>query len=563
MGSRFVFAAPASPRTFNPLFAFDPPSDGICRLLNGSLVYMNFATQEAGPGLAESWSTTPDGKTWTFKLRQGLRWSDGAPLNADDVVFTWNDIMYIPLYNQITYDLFRIGGKAFEVSKIDDLTVRVVTPEVFAPFLEFFGTAPILPRHILRNATRENHFPLAYGIHTPPERLVGCGAYRLKECRAGKFTMLERNPEYWEVDGQGRRLPYLDEVLFTVDQSRVSLTKRFLDGQSDVLEAVPQQDYGLIAAAPGQRQPHSMGWRLAHWFNHAPAWRSFRMVDLGVGTEREILWFNQNTGTNAAGAPLVNPAKLRWFREPKFRQAISRAIDRERLAREVYGGHAQPMYSFVSGENKKWYNPAVPHFGYDPAGARALLAEIGIVDRKGDGVMTDAEGNRLEILFNSNTGNPFREKAARFIQGDLQKIGIKLVYEPIDFPSLVKKVNVTFDYECAMMGLGGGGGDPASQLNVLLSNEELHQWFPSQRTPSTPWEARIDQLMSAQMRTLDFSRRKQCFDEVQAILAEELPMIYTVSPNLYAAVRADTENLEPSTLAAYHLTWNLEELYFK
>src|SRR5208282_2925380 len=81
MGSRFVFAAPASPRTFNPLFAFDPPSDAICRLLNGSLVNMNFATQEAGPGLAESWSTTPDGKTWTFKLRQGLRWSDGALLN--------------------------------------------------------------------------------------------------------------------------------------------------------------------------------------------------------------------------------------------------------------------------------------------------------------------------------------------------------------------------------------------------------------------------------------------------------------------------------------------------
>ena len=198
--------------------------------------------------------------------------------------------------------------------------------------------------------------------------------------------------------------------------------------------------------------------------------------------------------------------------------------------REVYGGRAQPAYGFISTENPKWNNPDIPRYGFDLARARALLAEIGIQDRKGDGLMEDAQGNPIEIQFDSNTGNPLREKAAALILDDLKKLGIKLSYLPTDYRSLVQRINTTFDYECALMGLGGGGGDPASQINVLRSSEELHQWFPLQKTPSTDWEARIDWLMDAQMRTLDFAQRKKYFDEVQVILAEELPMIYTLAP---------------------------------
>ena len=133
----------------------------------------------------------------------------------------------------------------------------------------------------------------------------------------------------------------------------------------------------------------------------------------------------------------------------------------------------------------------------------------------------------------------------------------------IPYQALLERINVSFDYECALMGLGGGGGDPASQMNVLRSSEELHQWFPFQKTPSTEWEARIDSLMDAQMRTLDSTQRKKYFDEVQVILAEEQPMIYTVAPFAFAAIRSDVGNLRPAVLSPYHLTWNLGELYFK
>ena len=543
VGGRFVIGASASPKTFNPLFAFDSASDEFVRLLFAPLVNMDWTTLQTGPGLAESWTVAPDQKTWTFKLRQGVRWSDGHPLTAEDVLFTWNDIMQNREFNQVTYDLFRIGGKNFAVTQVDDSTVQVVTPEVFAPFVEFFGTVPILPKHVLQTAVAAKVFPAAYGVNSKPGRIVGCGPYRLKEFRLGKFTLLERNPEYWVADRQGRRLPWFDEVMFTVGGSPASEPALFLEGKSDVCDSVRPRHYAeFLQAAAGGR---------------------FQLLDLGAGADRDFLWFNQNTGTNAAGKAIVNSAKLKWFRHKKFRQAVSCAIDRDRLVREVYGGRAQPAYGFISTENQKWNNPDIPRYGFDPARARGLLAEIGIQDRTGDGVVEDADGTPVEILFCSNMGNPLREQAAALIVADLAKVGIKLVFLAVEYRSLVERVNATFDYECVLMGLGGGGGDPASQMNVLRSSEELHQWFPLQKTPSTDWEARIDSLMDAQMRTLDFAQRKKCFDEVQVILAEELPMVYTVAPFAAAAIRADVGNLRPAVLSSYHLTWNLDELCFK
>ncbi len=542
-GGRFVIAASTSPKTFNPLFAFDNASDSIVRLLFGSLVSLDWAAQKPGPGLAESWSVAADQKTWTFHLRRGVRWSDGEPLTADDVVFTWNDIMYNPDLNRLSYNVFRLNGQPFAVTRVDDFTVRVVTPEVFGPMLEFFGTVPILPRHILEGAVKANVFPMAYSLHSKPDRIVGCGPYRLKEFRPGQFTLLERNPEYWVADRQGHRLPWFDEVMFSVIGGRADEATLFLNGKSDVCDTVRPQDYARLKAASAAGH--------------------FRMVELGIGAERDFLWFNQNTGTNASGKPIVNPIKLKWFRNQKFRQAISCAIDRERLAREVYGGRAEPAYALLSSENQKWNNPHVPRYSFDPARARALLAEIGIQDRDGDGVLEDAAGHPIEIVLYSNTGNPLREKAAKLIEEDLKKIGVNLTFLAIPYQALLERINVTFDYECALMGLGGGGTDPASQMNVLRSSEDLHQWFPFQKTPSTDWEARIDSLMDAQMRTLDFEQRKKDFDEVQEILAEELPMIYTVSPFSSAAIRSDVGNLRPAVLSPYHLTWNLAEMYFK
>jgi peptide/nickel transport system substrate-binding protein len=542
-GGQLTLALPSSPRTFNPLEVADSSSDLIVRLLFASLVNMDWVAQEPGPGLAESWSVAADSRTWLFKLRQGVRWSDGKPFSADDVLFTWNDIMSNPNLNRLTYDLFRINGEPFTIAKVDDLTVRVITPQVFAPFLEFFGSVPILPQHILEPILRQGRFRGAYAATARPASVVGCGPYRIKEFQPGKFTLLERNPEFWTADKQGRRLPYFDQVRLLSTGGPGSDAVIFLNGKADVFENVRPDMFDQ--------------------FQQASTNLHFRLLNLGVGVEREFLWFNQNTGTNNAGAPIVEPGKLKWFRHKNFRQAVSCALNRDRIVREAYAGRAQAIYGFISAENQKWNNASVPQFDYNPERSRALLAEIGIQDRKGSGVAEDTDGRPVEITLHSNLGNPLREKAAALILEDLKKVGIKLVYSPISFDLLRQKIDETYDYECALIGLGGGGTDPASQLNVLKSSEPLHQWFPLQKTPSTDWEARIDSLMDAQMRTLDFATRKKAFDEVQAILADELPMIYTVSPFACSAARENIANIRPAVMTPYRLTWNIEELYFK
>jgi peptide/nickel transport system substrate-binding protein len=148
-GGRLTLLAAGAPRTFNPVLTMDGASDAVVRLLFSGLIALDATTQEARPALAESWSVSTDGLTWTFKLRAGLRWSDGQPLSAADVVFTWNEVMYNPDMNRITYELFRINGTNFDVVQVDEATVKVVTPEVFAPFLEVFGNIPILPQHVI------------------------------------------------------------------------------------------------------------------------------------------------------------------------------------------------------------------------------------------------------------------------------------------------------------------------------------------------------------------------------------------------------------------------------
>lgn len=542
-GGRLVLTVQGNPRTFNPLLAVDPASEAVVRLLFSSLVTVNFASQEPEPGLAESWSVAPDQKTWTFKLRKNLRWSDGEPLTADDVVFTWNEVMYNPKYNQITYDLFRSNGKNFEVTKVDDLTVRVVTGEVFAPFVEYFGGVVILPRHTLGRWAASEEFLHAYAVTDNPEKIVGSGPFRVKSFESQRYVRLERNAEFWTVDKQGQRLPYFDEVELVLVPSAPALQSLFLNGTSAAYENIRPEEIGA--------------------FQKAAATGNFQITNLGIGGQRDFLWFNQNPGAGKDGKPFVEPYKLKWFRDKRFRETISCAINRERIVHDVYHGQAQVVSGYLSTDNKKWNNPNVPQYSYDPAKARSLLAEMGMTNHSADGTLQDADGHPVEFTLVFSFGNPVRQGTALYVADDLKQLGISMNYTAVDFSTLKNRIDSTMDYECASMGFGGGGVEPASQMNVLRSDAPLHQWFPYQREPSTDWEKRIDALMDDQMHTLDFPQRKKDFDEVQAIWAEQLPMICIAAPATSSAMRSNVGNLRPAVATPFHMTWNIEELYFK
>jgi peptide/nickel transport system substrate-binding protein len=545
-GGRLVVSEIGDPRTFNFIMANESSSIDIGRFMFWSLLNFDVPRQEIIPGLAESWTDSPDGKTWTFKLRKNLRWSDGEPLTADDVVFTWNDVIYNTNIDTAARDPFIVDGKGFTVTKVDDLTIQVVTPEIYAPFLVAFGAGvPIMPKHILAEAVANGTFTSSYGINSDPSQIVGSGPYRLKEYKAAQYTLLERNPYFLEVDKQDQRLPYIDDIIFTVVPDLNALSLRFLSGESDVDDTVLPYEYDQ--------------------FKTASANGKFQLLEPGTGLEMSFFWFNENTDVNPkTSQPYVDPKKLKWFRNTKFRQACSYAIDRDAIIKSIFSGRAIPAYGFETPGNKKWFDPNIQKYPHDQAKALALLKEIGIEKRNGDDFLTDADGNKIEFVLNTNTGNGAREKAAVLIAADLKNLGMNVIFQPIEFNTLITKIDNTYDYDCILMGLAPGtSADPSDSMNVIKSNGFTHQWFPREKTPSTDWEARLDYLMDAQMKTLDYAERKKDYDEVQEILAEQQPMIFTVTPIYYAAIRSDIGNVRASSLSSYRATWNAEELYFK
>ena len=542
-GGRLVVGTFGDPKTFNPITANESSSEEIYRHLFAALLGFDWTTQQVTPGLAESWTNSTNGKTWTFKLRKNLRWSDGEPLTADDVIFTW-DVIYNPEIDNVMRDAFIIDGKKITVTKVDDLTIQAVTPDLYAPFLENFGGVPILPKHILAKTVADKNFTSAYGVNWKPEEIVGSGPFRLKEYKQAQLILLERNPYFMEVDTKGQRLPYFDNIIFTVVPDMNAMSLRFLSGESDMDDIIFPAEYDRFKAEAAKGR--------------------FNLLEPGIGLEAGFFWFNQNTNANLkTGKPNVAAKKLKWFREQKFRQACSYAIDRESIIKSIYSGRAIPNYGFVTPGNAKWFNPNTPKYLLDVAKAKALLKEIGIEDRDGDGFAEDADGNKIEFVLNTNTGNGAREKMAVLIAADLKKIGFKVILQPIEFNTLVSKIDDTFDYDCVLLGIGSGGADPSSSINVIKSSGFTHQWFPRQKAPATEWEAKLDQLMDAQNKTLDFAERKKIYDEVQHILGEQMPMIFTVTPLFYSAARTDIGNLRPTPLSTYRATWNAEELYFK
>jgi peptide/nickel transport system substrate-binding protein len=134
----------------------------------------------------------------------------------------------------------------------------------------------------------------------------------------------------------------------------------------------------------------------------------------------------------------------------------------------------------------------------------------------------------------------------------------------LEFNTLLDRLDVAHQYDCILLGFHFGSLDPVvNYMGILPSSAHDHDWNPKQKTPATPWEARVDELMNAQLQSFDFNERKKEFDEVQVILNDEQPMIFTVTPRVYAAIRPDIGNLRPTPFIMYHLTWNAEELYFK
>ncbi|MFA6471110.1 MAG: ABC transporter substrate-binding protein [Candidatus Latescibacterota bacterium] len=540
-GGRVLLGALGDPKTFNPIVSSESSSRDVIGRMFSSLVNMDNITQDITPGLACRWEFSPDNLSLTFHMRRGVLWSDGVPVTAYDVKFTY-DAIYNPKVQNSLNDIMRVNGESFKYAAVDSFTFKVTIPSPFAPFLLWAGGVPVLPKHVLESDLEKGKFDSAYGVATSPEKIVGCGPYLLEKYEAGVKTVLRRNPSYWRIDHNGNRLPYIERIIFVSMRSMETMMLNFQTGNLDMMDSVKPSDVPVLD-------------RDAKKYD-------YRIINLGPGMGQQFFWFNLNPGSSPDGKPYVDRYKLKWFQDIRWRKAMAYAVDRDGIARTVFDGLAQPQYGPETLSNKFWFNPNCVKYEYNLDKSRAYLDEMGLVDRNGDGIREDKEGHPVEFTMITNTGNDLRELMGNIIKADLTKIGVKMNFTPIEFNTLVVKIDNEYTYECCLLGVGGGDPDPSSGTHIWLSSGRMHQWYPNQKEPSTEWEAQIDKLMNLQMTTLDRAKRKEYFDQIQYIISDEAPYIYLITPQVFVAARNKFQNLTP-TILEHRLLWNIEEVWIK
>ena len=541
-----VQAILSDPKTFNAILSQESPN--VFGLTYEGLVDQNPLTGEIEPALAKSWEISDNKKEITFTLRNNLKWSDGEPLTADDVLFTYNDLILNPQIPNNLRDSLRIGesGEFPTVEKLDNKRIKFTVPEPFAPFLQSTGIS-IMPKHALAESVQKTDsegkpvFLSKWGVDTPPENIIVNGRYQLANYATSERVTFQKNPYYWEKDEQGNQLPYIDRVVWQIVESQDTALLQFRSSGLDLISVTP--DYFSLL-----KQEEDRG--------------NFTIYNGGPQYGTNFIGFNLNTGSRD-GKPLVDPIKSRWFNTIEFRKAVAYGINRQQMINNIFRGLGEKQNSPISVQSP-YYDQSVKSYGYDLEKAKNLLLSAGFQYNE-ENQLLDAEGNRVRFTLITNAGNKIREAMGAQIKQDLAKLGITIDFTPIQFNVLVDKLSNSLDWECHLLGFTGGN-EPHFGINLWRTDGNLHTFNQSARSGSTPlqgrkvrdWEKEIESLYIQASRELDDSKRKELYGEAQAIVQEHLPYIYLVNSLSLSAVRDKIEGVQYSALGGAF--WNIEEL---
>ena len=527
-GGEIVASQRTEPGNYNRYFEATAGAELVAQLAHAKLVRVNRATDELEPALAESW-TTSDNITYTLKLRPNVKFSDGTAFSAEDVLFSVRAAYEAP--GSVLARVLEVGNKRLAVNASAADTVTVTFPERFAPALRLLDSLPILPRHKLETAFKEKRMKEAWTPGRPVTDMAGLGPFVLTEHVSGQRMVFTRNPHYWAFDSKGVQLPYLDR-----------LTLVLVDDQS--VEALRLEGGAIDLMANADIQPESY-----LRFKQLASQGRVQLVEGGPALDANVLWFNL--------APAGVDRKP-WMRQREFRQALSYAVDRQAIANTVHFGAATPVYGPITPRNKTWFTPDAPAYPFDRARASQLLAGLGLRDRNGDGLLDDSSGKPVRFSILLRQGSSIRERTATMLQDQLRAVGVGVDVVGLDFGGMFQRW-MKHDYDSIFHGFDASTTDPAMNLDFWLSSGGFHFWNPSQPSPATPWERRIDELMRQQASSLSLPERQRIFAEVQRIFGEELPALYFVAPNLTFAASARVRNLQPAPQNP-HFLWSADRI---
>ena len=468
------------------------------------LGYLDPDTMEYRPMLASSWTPSDDGLTYTFQLRKGVTFSDGQPLTADDVVWTFNwienEAVQAP-QERAQYD------KVKDVRKISDYEVAFHFKERFFQSLGNLCSMKILPKHFYSKYTPQQ-FNDSTGL------LMGSGPYRMKDptsWKPGDQIELVRNERYWGEP------PTFDRVVYYQVEEESAYLTMFKNREVDIFAAEPEQ-YRLLLKDPEVMK------RVNHF-----------ELDSPLTGYAYVAWNQKRNG------------KPTPFADKRVRQAMTMLTDRQRICSEVFLGYAYPVSGpFFPGSPQE--DPSVKLWPYDPDRAKALLREAGYYDRDGSGTLTGPDGRPFEITLSYPSKYLTYERVVLFLKDSYARAGIKLNPDPVDFPILLKKLsNRDFD----AISLAWAREDPEDDIFQMFDSSQIQDNgddFMSYQNPE------LDKLIRQARTTVDEKTRMPMWQACHRILHEDQPYTFLFSRKSLVFVDNRIHNVRPSKLALNYVS---------
>ncbi len=526
------------PKTFNPCNTKDATSSSMAGMMYDGLLTTHPKTGQVIPLLAKSYEVK--GNDYIIHLRKGINWTDGKPITADDVMYTYEEVVFKGLGNPSTMDAMMIEGKLPTLEKIDDYTVKFTTSKPFAPFLRQLSY-PIVPKHYFKPYSDKGNsvFNAFLNPDTKPQTIVSNGAFKLKEYVPAQRVIFERNPNYYKINLENKKLPYLDKIVYLIVGDTNNEILKF---EAKEIDAISLK--GNNVARYKEKEKIS----------------DYTIYNLGADTGTLFVTINLNNRKSKDGKYYVNPIKQKWFQNKNFRKAVDLAIDRKGMIQNIAFGVAEPLFTSES-LNSIYLNKNIKGHPQDKEKAMELLKEEGFEYKFGK--LYDKQGNLVEFDLYTNAGNLEREALGVMLKQDLEELGMKVNFKPIEFNSLVNKLTNSYDWDMAIMGLTGSPLEPHDGKNVWTSKGTLHMFNMHDNNSESdsiyPWEVELDKIFEQGALKLTFDERKPLYDKYQEIIYDENPIIYLYSPTRITAIRKKIKNIFPTPLSG--LLYNLDEIY--
>lgn len=441
------------------------------------------------PDLATSWSHSTDGLTWTFKLRSGVKWSDGVPMTSADVAYTFNRTITDDTANAAAYNYVK-SIKSVEATDPTTVVFHLSTPDSIMTQL----WVEILPEHIWKNV------PTSETDKYPNTEMIGTGAFTMDKWEKGQFVRLKANKNYF------LGAPKIDYLVYREFTDEDAMIQALDKGEIDAVDAITPNAYNSLKGQKNITQVHAGG-------------LSFDYLAFNAGGSTVD---NQPVGD---GAPAG--------KDPKFRQAVAYALDLKTLTQKVLQGYGTPGSSIIPpGLSQFYYDPGTSAYPYDPAKAQQLLDAAGYVKDASGFRIDPATHKELNLRILAPNDSPTYVQSVQFIVEWLKDIGIKTTPHLVTYDEVINEFgNAEYDLT---LGEWGVEPDPSFQLSTMTCDQRD---TGTSKAPSAGWsdsfycDKAYDDLYAKQASELDPAQRDATVKQMQQLLYTQAPYIVLYYPD--------------------------------